>query len=769
MGTQIPKPDVFVEQVFEEETATLPLPGLPECIVGINKQLEYQKEAGVYDALAASYAYPLLASGADVDIASVLVHLKSDLGTFPISSSDFTADDDSVDLEANVTTSRDVTQSVITGISSPANNYQAIATGGVTAAGTRVFSEGTATFETNGVLPGQRLTIMGAGSDAAIYEIESVDSETQLTVKSTPWTGFTGFTGDTGLSYRVGADYSVFADNSADFLDDGVVAGMYVRISSGVDAGDYKIDKVISDKQLHIDLARMESQVTGQTAAASDVFTDTVVNFSSVVAGDELVIETGADAGAYEIIDVVDNDNLQLESDLTASATGIGYRIDRKLQSSVSQVYKVVDISNEMTGDVLISYKALRTDNILSLITINNGDEILAKLGLIHPENEVAYAAFLAAQITDKPFYVTCVSADTSEAHFVASEFLESRDVYALAILSQNVEVNQLWAAHVSSQSGMYEKHERIAFINTDIFIQQEKLTGPDGVTDVSGLVFTSTIGGFISYGVNPGDYVELADDTSARILRVDDDNTLTLVSPGLAGSQSALSFTIHTKALDKTEQAQWVASYSSAFANRRVYNIWPATYRSDYTDWDGTVIDSAILNGYFYCAVAAAQVQQFYPQIPQTNQPLIDTRSLNYSNKYFSPTQLDIIAGGGTYIIVQDEPDTAPYCRMQLSTDVSTIERRELSITKVVDHTAKFMRETLRQFVGKNNITDKFIKQINMVADSVIARQIDDSVLIGGKVVKVEQDPNQPDQVLVDVTVDVPYPANYIKVRIVV
>jgi len=772
MGTQIPKPDVFVEQVFEEEQATLAPPALVGCIVGINRQLEYQKNAGAYDGTATEYSYPLLTSGAVIDTSSVLVALENNLGTFDVDSGDFTADADSVNVQANITIERDVTNVALTGISTTVNTYQPINSGnGVTTASTRQFSDATATFQTNGLVAGQRLTVMGTGSDAGVYTIESVDSETQLTVKSTPWTGFTGFTGDTALDYRVGADSSVFADNSADFLDDGVVAGMYVRITSGNDAGDYRIDKVLSDKQLSIDVARVESEENGQTSASSDVFTDATVDFVTlgVTVGDILVIESGADAGQYEITEVTDSNNIKVDTNLSATATGVPYRIDRQLASSASQGYKIVQISNEMTGNILVSYKALRTDNVGTLTTINNGNEIESKLGIIHPENEVAYAAFLTTQVTDLPFYVTCVEADTSEAHSVAAEFLESEDVYALGILSQDTEVNQLWAAHVASQSDLFSKHERVCFINSPLYIKTEKLTNTDGATDTSGLVFTSAGSDFTAAGVVAGDYVVLDDDTSARILRVDSATQVTFVSPGLTGSQSGLSFTIETKPLDKTEQAEYIASYSASFGSRRVYHVWPSNYLSDYTDWDDVVIDRANLYGYFQSAVAVGQVNEFSPQTPHTNQPMLDVRELLYSNRYFSPTQLDIMAGGGTYIVAQDEPEVAPYCRMQISTDVSTIERRELSITKVVDHTAKFMRSTLRKFIGRNNITEQFIRHINMVADSVLTRQVTDGVLIDGKVTKIYQDPDQSDQIIVECEVDVPYPCNYIKVKIIV
>jgi len=774
MGTQIPKPDVTVEQVFEEEQPTLPVVLLSACLVGINRQVKYQEEAGSYDASATSYSYPGLKAGSEVDLSSVLVHLKNNYGTFLIDPTDYTADSDSVDVEANISVERQVVDVSTTGISESVVNEQSIVSGsGVTNSGTRVFEDPGATFQTNNVTVGQRLTIMGAGSDAGTYYVESVDSETELTVKATPWTGFTSFTGDASLDYRVGADYSVFGDNSGDFLDDGVLPGMYVRITQGNDAGDYRIDKIISDKELHIDLANIESRDDGSTTAASDVFQDTTNSFAGVSVGDVLVIESGADAGNYEIIDVIDDDNIQLDSALTTTATSVEYRIDHKLQASTTQYYEIVDKSNEMTGTILISYKALRKDNIGKLITINNGNEIPTKLGTIHPDNEAAYAAFITSQITDNPFYVTCVEADTSEAHFVAAEFLESREVYAIAVLSHNSEVHQLWNAHVTAQSDPTSKHERICFISMERFVKEVVYSGLTGETTTT-TTFEDSGATFITDGVKAGDHVIPAtgsnlDGESARILRVDSETKLTLVAPGLTSGETGLAYDIETDPLSKTEQAEYIASYSNGFSNRRTINVWPSKYESDYTDWDGTVIEDAELNGYFFCAQAVGQVTEYEPQIPHTNQPMVDVTKVLYSNRYFSPTQLNVAAGGGTYIIAQDEVNTAPYCRHQLTTDVSSIEKRELSIVEVVDHLAKRMRATLRILVGRNVITDEFLNQINTYADAVLDAEIDDGHIIAGNVVLVEQDENQPDSVNVEVDIDVPYPCNYIRVRILV
>ena len=77
--------------------------------------------------------------------------------------------------------------------------------------------------------------------------------------------------------------------------------------------------------------------------------------------------------------------------------------------------------------------------------------------------------------------------------------------------------------------------------------------------------------------------------------------------------------------------------------------------------------------------------------------------------------------AAEGTYWIIQEVANGPLTCRHQLTADVSSIEKRELSITRVVDYTAKFMRAGLRNFIGKFNITQgKFI-----LGDGGLARMV--------------------------------------------
>jgi len=134
-----------------------------------------------------------------------------------------------------------------------------------------------------------------------------------------------------------------------------------------------------------------------------------------------------------------------------------------------------------------------------------------------------------------------------------------------------------------------------------------------------------------------------------------------------------------------------------------------------------------------------------------------------------FSKKQLNVMAGGGTYILIQDVQGGPVTCRHQLSTDLTSIETRELSITKVVDFTAKFLRLGVRKFIGVQNINESLLDTLGTTVQGMLTFLEEGGVLNGSNLNNLVQDTTQPDTVLIDVTLDVPYPCNYIRLTLVV
>ena len=161
--------------------------------------------------------------------------------------------------------------------------------------------------------------------------------------------------------------------------------------------------------------------------------------------------------------------------------------------------------------------------------------------------------------------------------------------------------------------------------------------------------------------------------------------------------------------------------------------------------------------------------VGQLPPQQGFTNYPITGLTKVVGSNDQYTERQLNVMAAGGTYILVQDTEGAPVVCRHQLSTDTTSIETRELSITKVVDYTAKFLRTGVKNFIGRSNITQPFLDNLSTVVQGLLYFLEENGVIIGGSINNLVQDANQPDTVLVDVTLDVPYPCNYIRITLVI
>jgi hypothetical protein len=156
-------------------------------------------------------------------------------------------------------------------------------------------------------------------------------------------------------------------------------------------------------------------------------------------------------------------------------------------------------------------------------------------------------------------------------------------------------------------------------------------------------------------------------------------------------------------------------------------------------------------------------------PQQSFTNFPMAGFTRVLGSNDTFTEKQMNIMAAGGTYIIEQSVAGGPLTSRMALTTDLTSIETRTDSITKVVDFVAKFLRTGLKNFIGRFNITQGFLDSLGSVLQGLLGFLVETGVLIGANVNNIIQDEDAPDTVLIDVTLDVPFPCNYIRLTLVI
>jgi hypothetical protein len=466
-----------------------------------------------------------------------------------------------------------------------------------------------------------------------------------------------------------------------------------------------------------------------------------------------------------------------------------------------------------INSTVYVTYRAIRQDVTAlasqpGLLRFDSTTQLEDALAPLTAENPLALGLFFAllnaptTQVTG--LGVDSVSADapfgTVEAFTRAAEFLEAYEVYALAPLTHDATVGQVFTTHATAMSEPENKGERIVLFNwnaptraVDTLIASGNGnslgTGSSqfdtGVGNLGALLLANDVNPVGTIPVSEGVFLDIySDDKHYSVASLsggtvtirtafgpgenDDSFYSTSVPAGLLVDEL---FAIRLRGAelmtagipDKQKIAETYQAMGQGVKNRRFWNIMPDQCAATISGVEQRI------DGFYLCAAIAGMIGQNAPQQSFTNFPMTGFTQVIGSNDYFSTKQLNIIAAGGNYIIVQDAQGVPLTSRMALTTDLTSVETRTDSINKIVDYTAKFMRGGLKNFIGRFNITSSFIDTLSHVCQGLLGFLQDTGVLIGSTLNNIVQDENNPDTVLIDITLDVPYPCNYIRLTLVI
>lgn len=467
---------------------------------------------------------------------------------------------------------------------------------------------------------------------------------------------------------------------------------------------------------------------------------------------------------------------------------------------------------------------------ILTFQDLSEVDTLIGPIDPENPLAFAMYVAFLhRVDVTVSAMGVSSVSADSPEgtvqAYAEALDFLALKEVYVLAPLTQDPAVHGLFSQHCTALSEPEGRKERIALVNRALPTEKVATLTASGTATIGAgygptntlfdLTFTdpsinlltalngkTTAGGttidLLSSGgtLTPADgvYIDRSGDPYRYlVVGVPDASTLTIqvdnvygpgAGPGTGGNgdaffrtsvpasfeadgetcavyirQAALSLSTTAGKLAVCEALAEIAGGPAGYQNRRLFLVQPEKVGLDF---NGTEL---LIPGYYLCVADAARIAQLKPSQPFTNLPYNGfTRVVGSSDK-FSENQMATAAAGGIWWVVQDTPGGSLVCRHQLSTDVSTLKSRELSVTKAIDFLAKLIREQVRRFTGRNNITAPLLETIGLSCSAVLSSAV--SVVQQASLDKLEQDPSNPDTVIVEISADPYYPCNRIKITI--
>jgi hypothetical protein len=465
-------------------------------------------------------------------------------------------------------------------------------------------------------------------------------------------------------------------------------------------------------------------------------------------------------------------------------------------------------------GRLIVSYKALRLDVTAegtdpSLLTITSTDDLDAALLPINTDNPLALMLYFmninAPGVECTGIGVDAVNSSfpdgTPEAYSRAMTFLEGQEVYALAPATQEAIIHQMWKVHVDMMSEPDNKGERIVFINPKMPTESVPTlvtSGTDGdstgVTNELDTKLATLPADLLAAGIDPsgaidvsdGLYIDIAYDSKRYNISAVSGSVITVrvaFAPGenddafysstnLPSGLVSEAFSIYIRGTalvtstgkpDYSRIAQAYQDTGILYGDRRVIMVAP--------DYCGASLEATEqkIKGYYMCAAIAGMVGQLAPQQGFTNYPITGFTRVIGSNGVFSEKQMSVAAAGGTYWILQEVSGGPLTCRHQLTTDLTSVETRELSITKGVDFVAKFMRGGLKNFIGKFNITQPFLDTLSTVVQGQLSFLTESGVLVGGDLNNIVQDKDNPDTVLIDVTLDMPYPCNYLRLTLVI
>ena len=471
------------------------------------------------------------------------------------------------------------------------------------------------------------------------------------------------------------------------------------------------------------------------------------------------------------------------------------------------------------TAPIYIQYRGLRRDvsalaaNSPALIDIEDTTTLETVLGPLSTRNPLALAAQFA--LLNSPTRSVCllgIDARTANrpmgtlaAHTRAAEFLEAKEVYAVAPLTQQPDILQMWDTHCTQCSAPDQKHERILLASLEFPDRYVSVTVNSGsncdVTQVANIVAleTNINQDLLDAGIDPTQdpipvsdavylQIEVVGETRHYSLKKVNGTNLTLrvafangentdgfysIDTLPAGSEEDLDWVVYirgdrlllpgTTLLDLANIALTGAAQGEAYSNRRTFLAF-----GDRVNASVAGVEQE-LELHYYMAAIAGQIGQQPPQQGFTNLPTVGFLGVSGTNDLFSESRLNITAGGGRWLPIQEVPGGPLTCRHQLSTKYTPMEERELTFAKVPDYVAKFLRQGMRAFVGTHNITKQLLAQAAALLQGMLSFLESSKVLLGYTINNLGQSTVQPDKLLVDITILVPPPCNYIQIVLVI
>jgi hypothetical protein len=413
---------------------------------------------------------------------------------------------------------------------------------------------------------------------------------------------------------------------------------------------------------------------------------------------------------------------------------------DTLLTSDTASAIANGDFLNAWTpkneNDILSDFRAIRAEEQGVVTRIGSIEDIFTAFVRteeeeIDPRNELAFMAAAAFQSSGgKVCYAGNVDSSAGNVSAEYADILEEFklvDVYSHAFGSTDGGLNGTIAAYVNGQAEPYEAHERIGMVTYDQ--DDVYLMGTDnGSNTVGGLITISGSFNPITGGVTVKDKVKIYDSAGDFVEEVTVTETPTVANQ-VQTDGAIVHAAGHTyKFMSGRKDDQAIKIGALGLDERRVTVVWPGWFWANYGDERILVppyFITATIAGMDSAKIASQSFTNLTFGIPGLSNIQLDTGT------YFRKLQLDEMGGGGVDIMIQDATITQSIkSRHDLTSDLSSVQFQERSITKQADTSAKTIRASVSPYVGKYNITDNLLKFLAGIVNGVGDKLVKEAVI---------------------------------------
>lgn len=453
-----------------------------------------------------------------------------------------------------------------------------------------------------------------------------------------------------------------------------------------------------------------------------------------------------------------------------------------------------------------VTYRALLQTYASDIQTIDDIADVTTMLGEVSADNPLALAVWYALRNSNGTAvkFMAVPTNDLTGYNDVLDKATGRRDFYTIVPTTRDATILNAVAAHVDQSSDEEAAQWRIAFFNglssataslidvgqtypsggTGAYVADDLLATVADDPDTAGTQYTIVTwddtaypagGGFVDMGVRAGDLFRTNytgdgfGGTTYDDYVVDavlSNQQLRLSTGPSAAISVAQKFSVQ-RSMTKTEEATAYGLKTASYTSRRIYFVWPDLIENA----AGTRID-----GYYLCAAIAGLISGVVPQQGLTNVAIEGFSAATRTTDYFSESQLNVMAESGIWIVSQDPDSGTIYTRHQVSTDMTDVNTRELSVTKDVDAISYIYYDQLKSSIGQANVTPRFLTQLRrqiMGATDYMkssgATQALGGMLIEATIENLRQHATLLDTVVVELELEIPYPVNNIQLKLVI